>query len=227
MIKPLRKSEPLPPSRSRRLQAEGVVLVTAAHPRRAAAEAFVEARFEAAFGARLSGHYPLLAAQIGPDGAIAAVAGVRFAEDGPLFLERYLDQPVEQALARGFGRPVARDSVVEIGGFAASDVGAAFALFTSLAAWLDDPCHRRFAVATARPELERLLRRAGFDLQPLAAADPARLGAAAQDWGSYYGAGPQVFGGEIGASAALPRLREQLQARALARQARRARRAAR
>ncbi len=197
-----------------------LTLVDCRHPARAAAEAFVEARFQSAFGARVHSHYPHIATRLGPCGEVLAAAGVRFAGSDPLFLETYLDEPVEQALARTFGRPVARDGVVEIGAFAAVALHDAFALFSSLAAWLDDPCRKRFAVATARPELERLLRRAGFQLRALASADPARLGPAAADWGTYYGPGPKVFGGEVAGSAALPLLRERLRLRAVHRRLR-------
>jgi hypothetical protein len=194
-----------------------LMLIEPGRPARAEAEAFIEARFGEAFGARPTSAYPIIAAQYDPDGRIAAAAGVRFAEDAPLFLERYLDEAVEQAVATAFGGPVARAGVAEIGSLAAVDVAAALALFDALAAWLAGPCRRRYAVATARPELERLLRRSGFDLRAVADAAPDRLGASAADWGTYYAAGPRVLAGRIGAlpAAGLP---SRLQAR-LARQA--------
>lgn len=152
-----------------------------------------------------------------------AAAGVRFAEDQSLFLERYLDVPADQAVAEAFGRPVARDSIVEIGSLASDSPAASLQLFSALASWLASVRGCRFAVATARPELQKLLTRAGFGLVPLADADPARLGDGAQDWGSYYDRAPQVVAGEIGMSAALPLLRDRLRARTMARAVRRLR----
>lgn len=199
----------------------------ATHPARPALERFVEARFDAAYGARIRRHYPLLAGVLGADGAPAAVAGVRFAEDGPLFLERYLDGPVEQAVAAAFDQPVCRERIVEIGSLAADAPTASLELFTGLAHWLATGRHRRFAVATARPELQRLLDRAGFGVRSLAAAEPERLGDEAADWGAYYSRAPQVLAGEIGVSQVLPQLRRDLRNRLLARRIRNLRSAVR
>jgi hypothetical protein len=190
-----------------------LVLIDPRHPTRTDAEAFIAGRFRAVFGARATSTYPTIAALFDDGGGIAAAAGVRLAEEAPLFLERYLDEAVEQAVAAYFGRPVARATIVEIGGFAASDVSAAVLLFEALAGWLAGPCRRRYAVATVRPELARLLRRSGFDLRAVAEADPGRLGEAAAAWGTYYDAGPRIFVGQIGAPPLMPRLSLRLQAR--------------
>ncbi|WP_293680847.1 thermostable hemolysin [uncultured Phenylobacterium sp.] len=198
-----------------------MVVADPSHPRRAGVERYIEARFDKAFGARVLSHYPTLTGLCGPEGSVLAAAGVRFAETEPLFLERYLDGPVERVIAEAFERPVARDSVVEIGSFASDTPAASLQLFHALAAWLGSSCGRRFAVATARPDLQRLLGRAGFDLRSLVDADPACLGEGARDWGTYYDRSPRVFAAEIGASAVLPQLRRRLRARSMARAVRR------
>lgn len=222
LSEPLRKSDP-PSIAAFHLPPRPVAIIDQTHPARAAAEALVEERFRAAYGASIRRHYRVIAGLMSPDGQPNAVAGVRLAEEEPLFLERYLDDPVEQALARAFGRPVVREQVVEIGGFAADGAEPALALFTGLSAWLAGAGERRFAVATARPELQRLLGRAGFGLRTLGEADPARLGDEAAEWGSYYDAAPMVFAGEIGVSTVLPDLCHRLRTKALARQVRRLR----
>lgn len=202
-----------------------LVVAEASHPRRGEIETFIEARFDRAFGARLPRHYPILIGLWADDGGdLQAAAGVRFAEDEPLFLERYLDGSVEQAIAVAFGRPISRGSIVEIGSLASDSPEASLRLFGALSAWLAAEHGRRFAVATARPELERLLVRAGFGLLALGPADPDRLGEGASDWGSYYDRTPRVFAGEIGVSTALPLLRQRLRARTMARAVRRLRR---
>lgn len=199
------------------------IVARADHPSRARFEAFIEAQFEAAYGATLPGHFPLIAGLGVRNGPVLAAAGLRFGETGPLFLEQYLDEPAEQAIAAAFGRPVARDSLVEIGSLASAGPAGSLQLFTALAAWLSGVCGRRFAVATVRPELARLLGRAGFGLRRLGEADPGRLGDAAATWGSYYERRPQVYAAEVGVSAALPLLRERLVSRSLERQVRRLR----
>lgn len=174
---------------------------------RDALERFVEDRFHAAFGARIAGHHPILTGVNGLDGEPRAAAGVRFAEAGPLFLERYLDAPVEACLAAGFGRPVSRHTVVEIGSLASVSAAATVELFAALAGWLAVDHGRRFAVATLRPDLARLLSRSGFGLRRLGAADPNRIEDGGRAWGSYYREEPQVYGGEIRLPVTLDRIR--------------------
>src|SRR6187402_194533 len=53
------------------------------------------------------------------DGRPLAVLGYRSAEGGPLFLESYLDRPVEQAVSAAFGMDLTRADIVEIGCLAA------------------------------------------------------------------------------------------------------------
>lgn len=203
-----------------------ITVADAKHPQRRAFEQFIESRFEAAYGAQLSGHYPTLMGLSASDGTVLAVAGVRFPEGGRLFLEQYLDGPVEQLVAGAFERPVSRESVVEIGSLAAGTPGASLELFGALACWLAAVCGRRYAVATVRPELTRLLSRAGFGMRRLGAADRSRLGRASESWGSYYDQRPEVFVGEIGVSGALPLLRQRLRAKVIERAVRRLRRIA-
>jgi hypothetical protein len=175
----------------------GLVIAERDHPLRALFEAYVEARFAVAFDARVRRHYPRLAGVVAADGSPRAVAGIRFAEAGPLFLERYLDAPIEAALTPLFPVGADRRRVAEIGSLASDGPAAALALFHRLAGWLRVEHNRVVAVATATPCLERLLRGAGFDLIRLAEAAPARLGASQADWGGYYETRPAVFAGAI------------------------------
>ena len=202
-----------------------VVVMAQGDPRREAFETFVAGRFAEAYGATVSPTYPLLAGLIAPGGKILAAAGVRLAEQGPLFLERYLDAPVEAEVSRALARPVFRETIVEIGAFASSHPAWSMQLFEALPPWLAAVAGRSFAVATLRPELARALGRAGFELNPIADADPARLGDDAGAWGSYYAGAPRVYAGPVAGGARLADLGERLQARSLQRQARRAARA--
>jgi hypothetical protein len=174
-----------------------LVIAEAGHPLRPLFEAYVEARFTVAFDARLRRHYPRLAGVVAADGSPRAIAGVRFAEAEPLFLERYLDAPIEAALTPLLPIGADRRRVAEIGSLASDGPAAALALFHRLAGWLRVEHGRGVAVATATPRLERLLRGAGFDLIRLAEADPARLGVSQADWGGYYETRPAVFAGAI------------------------------
>ncbi len=161
-------------------------------------ETFLQTRYSEAFDARLNDHYPLIAGLTDAAGRLSAAAGVRFAEDEPLFLEHYLDQPVEVVLGPIHGEVLGRDDIVEIGSLASRTPMATMDLFSALAGWMMSGRSRRFAVATVTPRLQSLLGRAGFQLTRIADADPARVACAEHDWGSYYRGGPSVVTGRIG-----------------------------
>ncbi len=183
------------PARHPAAPADTLVTVPADHPWRAAAEAFVLRRFRAAFGARVSHFCPTLLASCAED-RLAAVAGFKPAATGPLFLEHYLDQPVETVLSATFGVAVERRGVVEIGNFAATTPGAARSIIRLVTAHLYRQGYA-WAVFTATRELANAFHRVRLAPQCLADADPRRLPGGGADWGSYYDHRPVVFGGSI------------------------------
>src|SRR5512134_2381976 len=73
--------------------------VHATHPMRAQFEAFIAARFGRAYGARVTHFLPHLLGVRDGLGRWQAAAGYAAAAGGRLFLEQYLERPVEQALA--------------------------------------------------------------------------------------------------------------------------------
>lgn len=169
---------------------------TAAERQRA--EHIVAQAFARCYGASTTSPFPALAALYDGD-AIVATAGHRAAADGPLFLEAYLDQPVEAALAGALGRPVSRDGIVEIGALSAGGRTPLISLFAALARALDEQGFDT-AVVTATARLRRAFDRIGFATVPLAVADPARLPGNTARWGSYYAAAPMVVAGPIRAT---------------------------
>jgi len=166
------------------------------HPQRRAFEDFIAARFARAYGARLTHFLPHLLGVKDGLGRWQAAAGYAAAGAQPLFLEQYLDQPVEQALAAAIGAPIARGSVVEVGNLAANNAGMARALIPQLARHL----HRmgyRWVAFTATRALRNSFHRLGLKPVPIAAADPARLADGGAHWGSYYDQDPVVVAGKI------------------------------
>ena len=89
--------------------------------RRAEAEAFVRRRFLRSHGAHIATFMPTLLLLTDADSELAAVAGFRCAAHEPLFLERYLPVPIEQALTSQMGAHARRAEIVEVGNFAAID----------------------------------------------------------------------------------------------------------
>jgi hypothetical protein len=163
---------------------------------RAAVEDFIAAVFRERHGAELRAFAPTLVALRDRDGEIVAAAGWRSAGDGGLFLERYLDAPVQQLLAARGGTAPAREHIVEVGHLSASRAGAGRRLIVQLAPLLAAQGFQ-WVVSTLTEELRHLFQRLGVAPLALAAADPAPLGADAAHWGRYYERRPQVLAGHL------------------------------
>lgn len=163
--------------------------------RRDEVEEFVRATFKSRFDAELTCFAPNLMA-LERDDRIVAAAGWRCAADAPLFLESYLDAPVETAVAKLAGHPVERSRIVEVGNLAAARAGASVDVILALSRHLDRLGYE-WVVFTATRELIGIFRKLGLAPLALAPADPERLGARAGAWGRYYDNAPVVVAGRI------------------------------
>lgn len=176
---------------------DGLELVPPGHPARPALEAFIGAQFARTYGARLAHFCHTLAGHRDADGTWLAALGYTPAVDAGLFLEQYLDLPVETAIAGHVGHPVARADVVEVGNLAAIDAGAGRRLIVATTRHL----HRQglaWVTFTATRALLNSFARLRLTPSVLAEADPARLADGGRGWGTYYATHPQVMFGNIG-----------------------------
>jgi hypothetical protein len=174
------------------------------HPLRASCEDFIAARFDRAYGARVASFSPYLLGVRDALGRWRAAAGYTPAAGRRLFLEQYLDLPIEQALAQR-GHAVERTSIVEVGNLAATSIGMARTLIPLLASHL----HRlryEWVVFTATRELRNTFARLGLRPLAVATAEPSRLADGGATWGSYYAMDPVLMAGRIshGVRAPLP-----------------------
>ncbi len=176
--------------------ARSLHLVTVDDARRHAVEDFVRERFAAHYQARVRHFMPRLFALEAADGSLHGAVGCRSAAEQGLFLERYLDDPVERVIARRVGEPVAREGIVEVGNLAAHGAGTARLLIIALTRILAAE-GLRWVCFTGTPALINSFRRLGLEPLTLGPADPRRMGAELPEWGSYYDAGPLVMAGEI------------------------------
>ena len=164
-------------------------------PGRAAAEEFIASTFRDWYGATISSFAPNLIV-LERDRSIYAAAGWRCAGDEPLFLETYLDDPVEDLLAHITGQGVARQGIVEVGHLSSARRGGSVDVISGLSRHLAR-LGFEWVVFTATAELISIFSRLSLPLLALAPADPARLGDAARDWGTYYDTRPVVVAGPI------------------------------
>lgn len=165
--------------------------------RRDEAEAFIRDTFARHYDAAVPAFAPNLMLIENARGLIAAT-GWRCAGDEPLYLERYLDTPIEAAMARLAGHPVRRDQIVEVGNLATQKPGASLDVILILARHLD-LLGFTWVTFTATSALVGIFARLRLPLLALAPADPARLGEEeVAAWGRYYDTAPIVVAGRIG-----------------------------
>lgn len=163
---------------------------------RRSAQDLIARRYEEQFGVRIVPDYPQFLTLQNRSGDIQSAVGIRRAADAPLFLEQYLDQPVEEALAvAGLGRHP-RSAIVELGSLASLSNRASLYLIAAMAAYMQQ---KGFAVATVTGtrRLRRIFSLFDLDLSTLAAARAERLTGPARDWGSYYDDDPQVLAAPV------------------------------
>lgn len=164
-------------------------------------QAFIAARFAEVYGAELYNFMPRLFGLRDAQGTLLAAFGMRPAQHGserdPLFLEHYLDRPVEGLVAQAAGRPVPRDHVVEVGNLAGATPGA----LRQLIPLVCEQLHREgyhWVVFTGSARLCNSFSRLGLPLKVIASAPVERLSAEErQRWGRYYDHQPSVMTGDI------------------------------
>lgn len=162
---------------------------------RAETQSFIQRIYAERFGAQVTAFAPvLLALRDADSGELLAAAGYRHASDGPLFLERYLDAPVEQLLAPHGA--ASRHGVFEVGHLAASRSGEGRRLIFMMGAHLAQQ-GAQWVVSTLTQELRHLFVRLGVTPLALGRADPAALGDDASHWGRYYEHRPVVLAGQL------------------------------
>lgn len=166
------------------------------HPERAAVESFIAGIYHERFGAQLSQFPRHLLAYHDVEGRLLAAVGLRYAGDGPLFLERYLDEPIEQALARAGRATAKRERIAEVGNFATRTPGIARELIVQLA-WLLRTGGMDVVAFVATRQLRNAFDRLNLAPVELAIAQASRVGEQRQHWGSYYDTQPRVMCGDL------------------------------
>ncbi|HEX9208595.1 MAG TPA: thermostable hemolysin [Steroidobacteraceae bacterium] len=163
-------------------------------------EEYVRAAFQAKHGARVRSFMPTLLAFRDRLGSLRGVVGVRGAQQERLYLEQYLDRPVEQALdealqSRGVGT-VRRDQIAEVGNLAGASCRSAVRMVAHIPAYLMSQQYQ-WIVFTATGALRQILAGFGAPLVELARADGSNVAASSDEWGRYYETDPRVYAGYL------------------------------
>jgi len=161
-------------------------------PARAEVESFIHAVFKSAYDAEVTLFMPHLVALRDSNGVLMAAFGLRPASAGPLFLEQYLDEPIETLLSEHLGKTVTREKITKIGNLAVANPRNAGVLIAHVIQHTLD-MGIEWCVATSHHSLQNAVIKGGRDVYPLFPADKARLPVEEQvKWGSYYKHMPQV-----------------------------------
>jgi len=179
---------------------------SASSPERPELEAFVREAFWRKHDASVATFMPTLLSFRDGTGDLRGVIGVRGAARTMLYLEQYLQQPVEAAIAAAAGRPVQRGQVVEVGNLAGRNCRTAMRMVASLPTYLLSRDYQ-WIVFTATSAVRGILESFGAPLVELARAEGSRVATSADEWGRYYDSDPRVLAGYLPASRWVPGFR--------------------
>lgn len=160
---------------------------------------FIERCFRQDYAAQIEVYAKHLIALIDDQNRVQAAVGYQAAASGPLFLEQYLNHPIEQRLSHASGSSVSREQIVEVGNLASRSSGWTRQIILSLAPFFYQQGFK-WLVITVTPRVLNSFHKLGVGLEliPLSAADPCRLEQDPKRWGRYYQERPLVMAGHIG-----------------------------
>lgn len=186
------KSRPLATSKRQRIEDVTVTVSDATATDRIEIEQFIHDVFAKNYGANVQHFMPQLVSLRDKNGVLVAAFGLRKASEMPLFLEQYLNKPIETMLSQRFNKPITRDQITEIGNLAVDNPRNAGVLIAHVIQHSLD-IGVEWCVATAHHSLQNGLIKGGRDVYTLQTADKNLLKRDEQAlWGRYYDNTPQV-----------------------------------
>ena len=177
---------------SKQASNEPIQCIDTNHILRSQTEDFIKGVFKQHYNAQVSSFLPQLFAISDEKGDTKSVLGVRNAQCESLYLERYLDQPIDTLIEQTVQQPVSRMQVVEIGNLASLNSANCKALFSFITQHLQDQ-NIKWITCTGTSVLRLVFRRLSIKALPIHQADQNLLGDEQYEWGSYYDNDPQVM----------------------------------
>lgn len=162
-------------------------------PDRQELEGFISAMFKHAHNANIAHFMPKLMSVRDASGKLLAACGLRHADQAELFLETYLDAPVETLLSQHSNTNVSREAILEVGNLAVAEPINVRSLLASISLYLHST-DSEYAVFTGISTLRNSLTKLNMPLQLLGEAHISRIPEAERAaWGTYYNERPQVM----------------------------------
>lgn len=169
------------------------------HANRPEVERLIEDVYSRVYGGSIKEHYPILLSACDDAGRVMAAVGLRDADREPLFLERYLNAPIQTVMTSVFGKDIDRRHIVEIGNLVSLHSGVSIHVFGAVAICLKQLGYTHAAV-TATSSLHRSLIRLGIAACVVADADAERLADKGANWGTYYECKPKILVASVDAA---------------------------
>lgn len=153
-------------------------------------EHYIAQRFDQAYQAKVNEFLPHLV-RVTCCGNTSAAVGIRCAAESPLFVEQYMECPVEQKLSE-IGGQTKRESIAELGNLVASHRGVSQLLFLVIAnsLYLADI---EWVIFVATKQVASLVKKFQCPVKDLGKADPGCLSDGGKKWGSYYATDPHLL----------------------------------
>ena len=159
---------------------------------------FIQDQYLHEFNATIPHFLPVLLGLYRADGQLVSACGLNPAHLNNLYLEHYLDAPIEQVVANQHGIDMDRSQIIEIGNFAAVEAGSSRIMFAALCLLLRKS-HLDYVAFTGTNKIRNIFQRLHINPVELSPALPERLGEDANAWGEYYRNHPLVMIGDVNA----------------------------
>jgi hypothetical protein len=173
-----------------------VTLISEQSSERTPIQEFIHTVYAKQFAADIHQFMPLLMGLQSSTGSYQAALGLRLATDGPLFLEQYFDQAIEDRISEATdysANEITRASIVEVGNLAAHHAGGTRMLIIALTAYLQGAGYDWVAF-TSIVSLRNSFHKLGLKLYSLGHAELHRLPETEhKHWGRYYEKRPMVM----------------------------------
>ena len=167
------------------------------HPERAEAIEFVSQVFKKAYNADIQQFMPNIMRVRDKQLQYKSVMGYRDAASERLYLEYYLDEPIEECMSRYLGHRVNRSEIVEVGNLAEAAPGDARMAIIGATSYFYAAGYR-WVVFTGVRRLRNAFFKLGLSPKELMEADERRLPVNdIAQWGSYYSGDPVVCFGSL------------------------------
>jgi hypothetical protein len=149
------------------------------------------------YGAEVKVFEPYILSTFGDKGINATIGFQPAATKKPLFLESYIEESIEEALATVLKQHVNRQEIVEVGNLSSSHKGSASRVLFILSVAILQRAGFKWVTFTATKQVQRLLGKLNLVTRPICEADPLKLADKGVSWGSYYADKPMVVVGNL------------------------------